>query len=173
MLWVIKSIVVDECLPPEYRALLGPLPSSMNIPIEKSIQQPACVMHIKASSTDGNIEIVENLECQLGRSKEWYDQYIHLCHGNLGTQECHNVTTFFCSIEQTSQNRLQWLVTVPGVFHIQMAAVDAIWRVHIKGEALCSNEAGPTSFLSVSTLATLQNSAQTQPTGCWTMGSST
>ena len=102
MLWVIKSIVVDECLPPEYRALLGPLPSSMNIPIEKSIQQPAHAMHIKASSTDGNVEIVENLERQLGTSKEWYDQYIHLCHGDLGTQECHDVTTFFHSIDHTS-----------------------------------------------------------------------
>src|SRR5260370_2695830 len=50
--------------------------------------------------------------------------------------------TFFCSIEHTSQCQLQWLVTIPGVFHIWMAVVDAIWRIHIRGEALCSNEGG-------------------------------
>ena len=44
-------------------------------------------MHMKASETDGNVEIVENLECQLGTLDEWYETYICLCHGNLGTQE--------------------------------------------------------------------------------------
>ena len=114
----------------------------MYIPVGKSTQQPAHAMHIKASSNDGNVEIVENLECQLGTSTEWYNEYVCLCHGDLGTQECHNVTTFSCSIKHNSRNHLQWLVTIPGVFHIQMAAVDAIWRLHIKGEGLCSNEGG-------------------------------
>ena len=60
------------------------------------------MMHIKASSTDGNVEIVENLENQLGTNEEWYNEYVQLCHGNLGTQEHHDVTMFFHSIEHTS-----------------------------------------------------------------------
>ena len=84
--------------------LLGPIPSLMHIPVEKSTQQPVHAMHIKASSTDGNVEIVENLEHQLGTGVEWYDKYIHLCHGDLGTQEHHDTTTFFHSIKHTSGN---------------------------------------------------------------------
>ena len=76
----------------------------MYIPVEKSTQQLAHAMHIKASTTNGNVEIVENLERQLGTSTEWYDKYICLCHGDLGTQEHHNVTTLSHSIKHTSRN---------------------------------------------------------------------
>src|SRR5258708_13035928 len=31
---------------------------------------------------------------------------------------------------------------IPGIFHVWMAAVDAIWRTHIRGEGLCLNEGG-------------------------------
>ena len=136
-----KSMIVEYLLP-TYKDLLGLTPLSEWIDLEKSMQQPAHAMHIKASSNDGNIEIVENLECQLGTKSKWYDSYVHLCHGNLGTQECHNSTTFFCAVENNSRTRLQWLVTIPGIFHIRMAAVDAIWRTHISGYALHSNEGG-------------------------------
>jgi len=61
-------------------------------------------MQINASSTDGNVEIVENLELQLGTKKEWYDSYIHLCHGDLGTQEHHDTMRFFCAIESSSKH---------------------------------------------------------------------
>ncbi len=141
MQWYIKSVIV-EYLPPLYKELLGLMPSSKWISVEKSMQEPACTMHIKALSNNGNIEIIENLEHQLGTKSEWYNLYIHLCHGDLGTQECHDSTMFFCAVESSSQNRLQWLMTVPGIFHVQMAAVDAIWRTHISGHALCSNEGG-------------------------------
>ena len=103
ILWFIKSTVANNFLSPEYHELLGPIPSSKYIPVEKSIQQPAHVMHIKASSTNGNVEIIENLENQLGTGEGWYDEYILLCHGDLGTQEHHDVTIFFCSIKHTSQ----------------------------------------------------------------------
>ena len=142
MLWLIKSTLVNGFLPPEYKDLLGPIPSSTFIPIEKSTQYPARAMQIKASSTDGNVEIVENLERQLGTKEEWYDSYVRLCHGDLGTQERHDTTRFFRSIESSSKHQLQWLVTIPGIFHTRMAAVDVIWRTHIRGEALRSNEGG-------------------------------
>ena len=62
LLWFIKSVLNDNYLPTEYKDLLGPIPSSKWIPIRKIIQQPAHAMHIKVSSTDGNVEIVENME---------------------------------------------------------------------------------------------------------------
>ena len=82
MLWYIKSVIVEEYLPSSYKELLGPIPSSKWIDMEKLTQQPACAMHIKA--LNGNVEIMENLEHQLGTKSEWYDSYIHLCHGDLG-----------------------------------------------------------------------------------------
>src|SRR5258708_23479009 len=65
MLWYIKSVIIEEYLPSSYKDLLGPMPSSKWIDVEKSTQQPAHMMHIKASSNDGNVEIVENLGVSL------------------------------------------------------------------------------------------------------------
>ena len=75
MEWYIRSMMV-EYLPPSYKELLGQIPSSKWINVEKSTQQPACTMPIKASSNDGNIEIVENLEHQLSTKSDWYDSYV-------------------------------------------------------------------------------------------------
>ena len=104
MLWFIKSILVDNYLPNEYKDLLGPIPSSKRILITKTVQLPARAMHIKASSMDGNVEIVENMERQLGTLDEWYDSYVRLCHGDLGTQEHHDTTMSFRSIEKSGKN---------------------------------------------------------------------
>ena len=142
MLWLIKSILVENHLPDEYKNLLGPILSSKWIPIRKTVQHPACTMHIKASSMDGNVKIVESMECQLGTADEWYNSHVHLCHGDLGTQEHHDITMSFHSIEKSGRNCLQWLIPVPGVFHIQMAAVDTIWRMHIKDKNLRENRGG-------------------------------
>ena len=35
-----------------------------------------------------------------------------------------------------------YLINVPGVFHIHMAIVDAIWRTHIRDKNVCMNEGG-------------------------------
>src|SRR5260370_32597395 len=90
------------------------MPSLKWINVSKSVQQPAQAMHIKASETDGNVEIVENLEHQLGTPDEWYETYICLCHSDLRTQEQHDTTMSFCVIEQNAKSHLQWLIPVLG-----------------------------------------------------------
>ncbi len=57
-------------------------------------------------------------------------------------QEWHDTTTESRTIEFTPQEWLQFLVTVPGGFHIHMACVDAIWRVYIQPKALCEIKGG-------------------------------
>src|SRR5260370_19485930 len=89
MVWYIKSMIVEEFLPSSYKDLLGRIPSSKWISVKKSTQQLVHAMHIKASSNDGNVEIMENLEHQLGTKSEWYDSYKCLCHGDLDTHEHH------------------------------------------------------------------------------------
>src|SRR5258708_11146707 len=81
MLWFIKSILVNNYLPNEYKDLLGPIPSSKQIPITKMVQLPARAMHIKASTMDGNVKIIENMEHQLGTLNTETDYYFVLLHG--------------------------------------------------------------------------------------------
>src|SRR5260221_14722070 len=136
MEWFVRKILVDNYLE-QYKEKLGNMPSSYTPdPPEKMVQYPAHAMHLKASVNDDNIAIVKSLEQQVGTSPEWYQSFVRLFHGNLGTQERHDATTESHAIKPTPQERLQFLVTIPGCFHIQMACVDAIWRVHIQSKAL-------------------------------------
>jgi len=136
MEWFTQKIIVDNYLG-QYKDELGKMPSSFTLDIlEKTVQYPAQAMHLKASVNDDNIAIVKSLEWQAGTSPEWYHSFVRLCHGDLGMQERHDATTELCTIESTPQERLQFLVTIPGGFHIHMACVDAIWQVHIQPKAL-------------------------------------
>src|SRR5260370_40514053 len=93
-------------------------------------------MHLNAATNDDNIAIVKNLEKQIGTPLDWFGNYVWLCHGDLGTQEWHAATTESHALESSAQERLQYLVTIPGIFHIRMAAVDAIWRVYLHNKKL-------------------------------------
>src|SRR6266436_5093552 len=46
----------------------------------------------------------------------------------------------FHVIEQNAKLCLQWLIPVPGIFHTWMAAVDAIWRTHIRDQSKPEND---------------------------------
>ena len=136
MEWFVRKILVDNYLE-HYEESLRNIPlSHMLNPLEKTIQYPAHAMHLNASVNDDNISIVKNLEWQIGTSPEWYQSFVQLCHGDLGTQERHEAMTESCAIESTPQEQLQFLVTIPGCFHIHMACMDAIWQVHIQSNAL-------------------------------------
>ena len=100
---VCAEVLIDNYLE-SYNEKLGKMPSSFTLhPLEKIVQYPACVMHLKASMNDDNIAIVKNLEWQVGTSPEWFHSYIRLCHSDLGMQERHNTTTESCTIESTPQ----------------------------------------------------------------------
>src|SRR5258708_3134958 len=119
MEWFVRKILVDNYLE-QYKEKLGNIPSSYTLdPPEKMVQYPAHAMHLKASVNDDNIAIVKSLEWQVGTSPEWYQSFVRLCHGDLGTQERHDATTESHAIKST-QEQLQFLVTIPGCFHIRM-----------------------------------------------------
>src|SRR5260370_4345226 len=94
MEWFVRKILVDNYnFAEQYKEKLRNIPSSYTLnPPEKTVQYPACAMHLKASVNDDNIAIVKNLECQIGTSPEWYQSFVWLCHGDLGTQERCNAT---------------------------------------------------------------------------------
>ncbi|KAG1839401.1 hypothetical protein DFJ58DRAFT_718552 [Suillus subalutaceus] len=62
-------------------------------------------------------------------------EYVVLFHGNLGMGERLQSAQQRRGIENTPWDRLQHVVFVPGLFHLKMAAADAIWRIFLQPNA--------------------------------------
>jgi hypothetical protein len=101
-------------------------------------------MKIKQSTTDGNVEVVENLLKQGGigdpAADEEFDlehdvdmsEHVIFVHGDLLTKEQLDIACESRCIEDTPKNRLQFIIFLPGLFHYKMACADALWRTHIQ-----------------------------------------
>ncbi|KAF8328255.1 uncharacterized protein EI90DRAFT_3017874 [Cantharellus anzutake] len=88
-------------------------------------------MYAKASTIDGNIEAIASLLEQSRIIKDAiFENYVVLVHGDLGVIE--KIETIMRSrrIEEDWYERLGFLLPIPGLFHIRMACVDAINRIH-------------------------------------------
>src|ERR1700683_437355 len=62
---------------------------------------------------------------------ESLEDYMTLVHGDLATKERIDALRKMQTIEHNAKNRLDWVVFVPGMFHLKMACVDAFWRIHV------------------------------------------
>lgn len=58
----------------------------------------------------------------------------------MGTGECLQAAQIQRSIEATPWDRLQHVVYIPGLFHLKMACVDAIWRLFLQPLAAREDE---------------------------------
>ncbi|KAG1905442.1 uncharacterized protein F5891DRAFT_1183389 [Suillus fuscotomentosus] len=98
-------------------------------------------MDVNNSTVTGNIQAIERLmvqggvfdpaEVEDGESPD-VTEYVVLVHGDLGMGECIASMQQHWSIETTPWWRFQHIVFVPGLFHLKMAAADAIWRALIQ-----------------------------------------
>lgn len=134
------------------------------IPVTKLQHFPAQTMDINNSTVDGNIEAIQQLCAQAGigdptaiyatGDETDIAEYVVLFHGDLGTMERVQLALKAHSIEETWR-RLQFVVFVPGLFHLKMACTDGIWCIWIKPKlahgdntflqyigTLCPNETG-------------------------------
>ncbi|KIK82600.1 hypothetical protein PAXRUDRAFT_710260, partial [Paxillus rubicundulus Ve08.2h10] len=113
------------------------------IPVHKTDQVPCRAMNIKQSTTDGNIEVMEDLLRQGGLgdvSDAAFDatrevnmsDHVILVHGDLLTKERLESVRESRSIEETPRNRFQYLIFLPGLFHYKMACVDALFRTYLQ-----------------------------------------
>ncbi|KAG1821495.1 hypothetical protein EV424DRAFT_1472322 [Suillus variegatus] len=111
------------------------------IPVAKTPIIPASAMDVNNSTVAGNIQAIERLMAQGGvfdpadvEDGESPDvtEYVVLVHGDLGTGERISSMQQCRSIETTPWRRFQHIVFVPGLFHLKMAAADAIWRALIQ-----------------------------------------
>jgi hypothetical protein len=55
-------------------------------------------------------------------------------HGDLLTMERLQSLLLYRSIEETPFWRCQYLIFIPGMFHLKMVAVEAIWKIYISYE---------------------------------------
>ncbi|PIL23294.1 hypothetical protein GSI_14604 [Ganoderma sinense ZZ0214-1] len=128
--------------PPSLKSLLNFLPNPEfvdAIPLSKLYQTPLRAMNINQSTVSGNIEALLNMFEQAGLGNPFDSgntnsmrvdptEFAILVHGDLGT--CERVLSGLRrrSQEWNPYDRLQPVVFISGLFHLKMAAADAIWR---------------------------------------------
>ena len=62
--------------------------------------------------------------------------------GNLGSLEKIETTLWSHCIEDDLMEHMHYLLLIAGLFHVWMACVDAINRIHASGNALCTDPNG-------------------------------
>ncbi|KAI0083688.1 hypothetical protein BDY19DRAFT_899903 [Irpex rosettiformis] len=118
-----------------------PLPTPIEqIPVCKTLQVPLRAMDINQSKVSGNIDAllqmleqsaVGDAQTAQGADINMTDlgNVVQLVHGDLGTMERVLSAMERRAIDLTATSRLQFVVFVFGLFHLKMAAADAIWRL--------------------------------------------
>lgn len=99
---------------------------------KKTTQKPMRTMNIGVSSNSGNAAAMENMLQQGGANPEDLETHVQVVHGDLGTGEKLRSLQYSRMIEDTPQDRLQFVLFVVGWFHTRMAMADAIWRLWIE-----------------------------------------
>ena len=140
--------------PKYFESLLRDLPNPEPvdaIPLSKLYQTPLRAMDINQSTVAGNIEAILNIFKQAGLGNPAENpgcvdpsEFVVLVHGDLGT--CERVLSGLRrrSQECNASDRLQSMVFIMGLFHLKMAAADAIWCVLVSPSNARSDD---TSFM--------------------------
>jgi hypothetical protein len=131
--WHIRAILLQQDQSfVKYLPMLD-LPEAINVlPVTRTIQYPASAINADKGSHDGNWQVLENLLKQGGVPDAWLEDDIILVHGDLATKERIDGLCKMHTIESDSKGRLAFVIFVPGLFHLKMAATDAYWRAHVQ-----------------------------------------
>ncbi|KAF8450849.1 hypothetical protein L210DRAFT_3639881 [Boletus edulis BED1] len=138
---------------PEYfrrfRNVLGEPEVVEAIPVVKTPIIAARSMEYMNSTVSGNINSVTGLLAQAGihDPMQTHDpnmpdisDYVVLFHGDLGTGERIQALLQRRAMETSPWRRCQYVQFVPGLFHLKMAAADAIWRAFLQPVAARGDE---------------------------------
>ncbi|KAJ6583724.1 hypothetical protein B0H10DRAFT_1726955, partial [Mycena sp. CBHHK59/15] len=114
-------------------------------------------LDIKQSTVAGNLQAIPEFLEQGGVGDPSEDKegnwernvlsiilYVVLLHGDLGTGERIMSLLQRRSIEDTPWRRYQYVIYIMGLFHLKMAAADAIWRIFIEPK---TGREDPTSLM--------------------------
>jgi len=138
---------------PEYfrrfREMLGELEVVEAILVVKMLIVTARSMHCINSTVSGNIESVTGLLAQAGISDPMdtndpempdISDYVVLFHGDLGTGKRVKALLQCQAMETIPWRRCQYVIFMPGLFHLKMATADAIWQAFIHPVAARGDE---------------------------------
>ncbi|KAI0756194.1 hypothetical protein C8Q80DRAFT_1277628 [Daedaleopsis nitida] len=151
--WYIKQILSEHG--PRYfsetlASLSDPTPVDA-IPVTKTHYLPMKALDINPATISGNIDVLYQMFAQAGvgdirenPSVQDLSEYVTIVHGDLGTYEHVRSAMRRRSQERTPHLRLQSIVFAPGLFHLKMAAADAIWRALVTPQGARSDA---TSFM--------------------------
>ncbi|KAI6102004.1 hypothetical protein EDD17DRAFT_1766790 [Pisolithus thermaeus] len=110
------------------------------IPVVKTLIIAACTMESINSTVSGNIQSITSLLAQAGihdpkdmdnPNMPDISDYVVLFHGDLGTAEHVHAILQCQAVEDSPWNQCQYVIFIPGLFHLKMAAADALWHAFI------------------------------------------
>lgn len=102
------------------------------LPLVQTVQYPANTINVDKSQNNGNWQMLVSMLDQSGTPNMTLEDNIILVHGDLSTKERIDVLRRMCTIERSAKNCLNFVVFVPGLFHLKMATTDAFWCVHVQ-----------------------------------------
>lgn len=131
------------------------------IPVFKTQSAPLKSMDYQNSTVDGNINAIINAMQQTGvwdieelkkclkdiPEMQDVEEVVIFFHGDLGTWERIQSGQIRRSIERSSRRRLQFIIFIPGLFHVKIACADAIWRIFISPAKLQSDKSSMLAFI--------------------------
>lgn len=138
----------------QFQANVGSPASIEQLPIRKTEQVPVEAMLHDNSSVSGNINAVEDIMAQAGIKRQSetdasaagappnISEYVLIVSGDLGSGERVETGKRNRAMDICEWNTLYNIIFVPGMFHVNMALVDMLWKLFIKPYA---TEKDPTS----------------------------
>ncbi|KAI6009197.1 hypothetical protein EDC04DRAFT_2871409 [Pisolithus marmoratus] len=103
--------------------MVGELEFIKAIPVVKMPIIAACMMEFVNSTVSGNIQSITGLLSQ-ARIHDPKDK-------DLGTAEHVQAILQCWAVEDSPWNQCQYVIFIPGLFHLKMAATDALWHAFI------------------------------------------
>ena len=156
------KFAMDLCTygPPYFHQFRDKIPPPVcvdSVPLFKTESMPLRSMNYQNSTVDGNISAIEDCLEQTGvndipelinitKITDIEDTVI-LFHGDLGTWERIQSAQSRRALDLTPRSRLQFIVFIPGLFHVKIACADAIWRMFVKPSELRKDTTSMSAFI--------------------------
>ena len=142
------SQFLDHIKPPRDIEKIPPL-ATKSIPLKS--------MKYHNSTVEGNLQAIFDSLQQTGVSDidelaaktniPGLEEVVLFFYGDLGTWERIELAQARRAIEGTSRQRLQFMIFIPGLFHVKMACADAIHRIFISPKGLHQDKATMMSLI--------------------------
>jgi hypothetical protein len=113
------------------------------VPTVKQETFPLCAMDAPNSTIDSNLHSVTGFLRQGGIGEQSLigkemildiGNSVIMFHGDLSMMERLQSLSLYRSIEDSPFQRCQYIIFIPGMFHLKMVAVEAIWKLFISHE---------------------------------------